>query len=182
MPKAGRNDPCLCGSGRKTKRCCGTTSGPSPDQRARAWLNAQARDWAPRLVAHTSDDLDELLNEVQRLPRLDLSLRVPLPRVLPPSLERLRSVIGDGDRDVVAATLATAIADIDTPQRRASLARAVLALHDDGHRVDCDVTAYAILDLAEDDPPILLAAALIQTVAVTSGATRTPAGLLVAAS
>jgi hypothetical protein len=125
--------------------------------------------------------LDELLEDVQRLPRLDLSLMVPLPHVLPPSLERLRRVVADGDSDAVADALATAVADIDTPQRRASLARAVLALHDDGHRVECDTTAYAILDLAENNPPILLATTLLQTVAVTSGATRTPAGLLVAA-
>ncbi|MGI8875065.1 MAG: SEC-C metal-binding domain-containing protein, partial [Egibacteraceae bacterium] len=28
MAKTGRNQPCACGSGRKTKRCCGTSAGP----------------------------------------------------------------------------------------------------------------------------------------------------------
>ncbi len=28
-PKAGRNDPCPCGSGKKYKRCCGTPQ-PGP--------------------------------------------------------------------------------------------------------------------------------------------------------
>jgi hypothetical protein len=34
MAKIGRNDPCLCGSGKKYKRCCLTapTSNPNPDR------------------------------------------------------------------------------------------------------------------------------------------------------
>lgn len=179
MAKTGRNDPCACGSGRKTKRCCGTVAGPSPAQRARAWLDVQARDWAPQLAAHSEADLNELLDEVWRLPSLDLSVRVPLPRLWPPSLERLRRVVADDD-DAVTDAMAHAVSDIDTLERRAHLARAVLALHDDGHRVDCDVAAYAILDLAENDRSVLLSAALVQTVAVTAGAARTPSGLLVA--
>ncbi|MCA1700846.1 MAG: SEC-C domain-containing protein, partial [Actinobacteria bacterium] len=31
MPRAGRNEPCPCGSGRKVKRCCGQQRGPSND-------------------------------------------------------------------------------------------------------------------------------------------------------
>lgn len=27
MPRPGRNEPCHCGSGRKTKRCCGVCQG-----------------------------------------------------------------------------------------------------------------------------------------------------------
>lgn len=180
MARTGRNEPCPCGSGRKTKRCCGTVAGPSPAQRARAWLDAQAREWAPLLVEYTDSELDELLEDVWRLPRLDLSLRVPLPRLLPPSLERLRRLVADGEHDAIAGATDVALSDIDTPERRAHLARAVLTLHDEGHRLDCDVTAYAICDLAENDPPVLLSAALAHTVAVTAGAARTPAGLLVA--
>ncbi len=26
QPKVGRNDPCLCGSGKKFKKCCGTAA------------------------------------------------------------------------------------------------------------------------------------------------------------
>lgn len=28
--KAGRNDPCLCGSGKKFKKCCGLNKGQKP--------------------------------------------------------------------------------------------------------------------------------------------------------
>lgn len=30
QPRVGRNDPCPCGSGKKFKRCCGTSSPPNP--------------------------------------------------------------------------------------------------------------------------------------------------------
>ena len=36
MPGSGRNQPCPCGSARKTKHCCGQRRGPSEDQLARA--------------------------------------------------------------------------------------------------------------------------------------------------
>jgi hypothetical protein len=44
-PRAGRNDPCPCGSGTKFKRCCERTGGPLPDRvealfdKARAYVN-----------------------------------------------------------------------------------------------------------------------------------------------
>ena len=34
MPGPGRNQPCPCGSGRKTKHCCGQHRGPSEEQLA----------------------------------------------------------------------------------------------------------------------------------------------------
>lgn len=181
MAKVGRNKPCACGSGRKTKRCCGVVAGPSPDQRAHIWLQGQAREWAPLLVEHTNADLDRLLEDVKRLPRLDLSVLLRLPRLLSPGLDQLRQAVASDDHQAVAMALAAAMAEVDTPQRRAHLARAVLALHDDDHRIDCDTTAYAVLDLAENDPPVLLVAALVETIAVSTGVARTPAGLLVAA-
>jgi hypothetical protein len=63
---------------------------------------------------------------------------------------------------------------------RAHLARGVLALHDDGHRIECDLTAFAILDLALSEPSLVLLAALLETFAVTTGAARTPSGLVLA--
>lgn len=140
----------------------------------------QAREWAPLLTDYTDTDLEALSEDVRRLPRLDLMLRVPLPRLLSPALERLRRVIAHDANDAVAGALASAVAEVDTPACRAHLGRAVLALHDDGHRIDCEVAAYAVLDLAHNDPPVLLAAALVETVAVNAGTARTPAGLLVA--
>jgi hypothetical protein len=182
MANSGRNERCACGSGRKTKRCCGTTTGPSPDQLARAWLATQAREWAPLLTDHTDADFDELFDEVIHLPRVDMSLHVLLPRLLPPALERLRSAVARQDPEAMRDAAAAAMPHVDLPSVRARLARAVLALHDDDHRIECDVTAYAILDLADNDRSALLLAALVHTFAVTTGAARTPAGLLLAAS
>lgn len=180
MANSGRNQPCACGSGRKTKRCCGTTTGPSPDQLARAWLGGEARHWAPQLIDYSQADLDELLDEITDLPLLDLSLHVPLPRLLPPPLERLRAAAATQDPDAIGEAATAALPSIDRPSLRADLARAVLALHDDDHRVDCDVTAYAIIDLAANDPSYLLFSALVRTFAVTAGGARTPSGLLLA--
>ncbi|MGH3666481.1 MAG: hypothetical protein ACRDU8_10420, partial [Egibacteraceae bacterium] len=162
------------------KRCCGVTAGPSPDQLARTWLQRQARDWAPLLADYTDTELDEVLDEVTHLPLLDLSLQLPLPRLLPPALERLRRAAAAQHPAGTLDAAAEALRVIDTPTLREQLARAVLAMHDDDHRIDCDVTAYAMLDLADNDPPALLFAALVQTFAVTTGAARTPSGLLLA--
>jgi SEC-C motif len=43
VPGPGRNQPCPCGSGRKTSRCCGEQRGPSEDQLVRARLAGLAQ-------------------------------------------------------------------------------------------------------------------------------------------
>jgi hypothetical protein len=154
--------------------------GPSPNQQAAAWLNIQAREWAPLLIRYGPAELDALRDEVAQLPRLDLSLQLPLPALLSPALEHLRRVVATGDVDAIRPAAAQALPTLDRPTRRAQLARAVLALHSDDHRIDCDVAAYAVIDLADGDPPVLLSAALVQSIIVATGRARTPSGLLVA--
>lgn len=182
MAKVRRNEPCDCGSGRKSKRCCAAPpGGPSPQQQAAAWLATQARAWAPLLAGHTSAELDEVRGQVRQLPGLDVCLHVPLPRVLPPPVERLRRAIHDGDREgVVTEDAGQALDAVDTPLLRAHLGRGVVALHDDGHHIPCDVAAYALVDLADEPASSLVAAALVRTLAVTSGVTPTPSGLVLA--
>lgn len=180
MAKAGRNHPCACRSGRKAKRCCGTTTGPGPEQQARAWLHAEASRWETQLDGLDEGGIDALVEQVADLPRRDLSLHLPLPRLLPPALERLRVAINDGDDDAVVAGSIEALPVVDTPLLRAHLARGVLALHDDGHRVDCDLAGLAIVDLARSEQSVVLLACLIQTVAVATGAAPTPTGLVLA--
>ena len=67
MPSPGRNESCACGSGRKTKRCCGQVRGPSDDQLARAHIAALAEDALDHLVRLSDAALerldDELTNE-----------------------------------------------------------------------------------------------------------------------
>ena len=41
-PRVGRNDPCPCGSGTKSKRCCERTGGPLPDRVAAVFDKARA--------------------------------------------------------------------------------------------------------------------------------------------
>lgn len=182
MAKIGRNQPCPCGSGLKAKRCCGVPRGPAPDQLAIAFLHAQAQQWAPLLAGYSDHDLDELMHEVAELATLDLSLHATLPRLLPPALEQLRAAIADRDPDAAARAMPAALAHIDTPLERQRLARAILALHDVGHHVDCDTTAYAICELADPEvTPALLFGGLFHALTLTTGGHTTPAGLLVAA-
>lgn len=123
-------------------------------------------------------ELDELFREVVELPLVDAALQLDLPRLLPPELERLRAAIAHDDHVEFEAARSGALALLDTPERRASLARAVLRLRDDGsigHRL----AAVAIIDLADAEDSALLEASLTQSVAVSVGAARTPAGLIV---
>ncbi len=70
-----------------------------------------------------------------------------------------------------------ALPQADGPERRAELARGVLALADTG-RVPPSVAAVAVVDLSCDSSS-LLRASLLHALAVSVGAARTPAGLLV---
>lgn len=180
MAKVGRNQPCPCGSGVKAKRCCGVRRGPDPDELARIYLDAQADHWAWVLADHTEAELAELAVELRHLPARDLSLYLPLPRLLPPALERLGRAVAADDRDAVAAAIPDALEIVDTPTNREHLARAVLAVHDDGHRISCELTAAAILDLADEDGSVLLYAGLYRALMIATGEGTTPSGLVVA--
>src|SRR4051812_30041509 len=89
MPGPGRNQPCPCGSGRKTKRCCGQTRGPSQDQLARAHVAQLARQAVPDLAGLSDRALDRLWDGLMDLPGADFSLLVTLPKLIGPDLQRL---------------------------------------------------------------------------------------------
>jgi hypothetical protein len=179
MPVAdvGRNDVCGCGSGRKVKRCCGVRRGPRPDVVATAFLAGQARTAVARLAGVTRDDFDELFHEIVHLPQIDLALQVELPRLMTPELLRALAVVGDEDE--FDAALSPVIASLDTPVRRAGLARAVVDLTAAG-RVDRDVAAVAVIDLTMAESA-LFASSVAEAVGVAAGVARTPAGLVLAA-
>jgi hypothetical protein len=179
VPGPGRNQPCPCGSGRKTKHCCGQQRGPSAEQLACAHLATLAHD-AIHDLAHLSDDALEILSEgLFDLPTIDLSLHVKLPELITPELKRLRDAVADDDPDRGWNELRAVTEQIDTPQQRAQLADAILRLHDQ-HRLTRTQAAYAIYHLNTPSQH-LLAASLTHTIAVTTGATHTPAGLQIAA-
>jgi SEC-C motif len=178
MPRAGRNEPCPCGSGRKVKRCCGQQRGPSEDDLARAHIAILARHVAPDIADLCDDDLDELWEELLHLPALDISLLVELPKLITPDLRRLRQALVDDDPDWGWDSLTAVAAQIDTPPQRARLAHALVALRDQ-HRIDREQAAAAIIDL-DSRSMRFVAASLLEAVALSAGLTRTPGGLHIA--
>ncbi len=178
MAQEGRNALCGCGSGRKVKRCCGLKRGPGPRELATAYLAEQRRAAARRLLRVSRDDFDMLFEEVVDLPIHDVSVQLRLPRLMTPELEGLAAAIDDDDEEAVDALMDPALAQVDDPERRSALAKAVLALADAG-RVDAQVAAVAVIDLSCESSA-LLRSSLVEALAVSVGAARTPAGLLVA--
>jgi hypothetical protein len=179
MPGAGRNQPCPCGSGRKAKRCCAQHRGPSEDQLARAHVAHLAREAAPDLAGLSDRALDHLWEGLLDLPAVDYSLLVTLPKLIGPDLQRLREAIERDDPDWGWDALTALAKQIDTPQQRARLADAIVSLRDQ-RRINRRQAAYALLDL-DSRSSRLIGAGLLEAVAVSFGANRTPGGLHVAA-
>jgi SEC-C motif len=143
VPGPGRNQPCPCGSGRRTKRCCGQQRGPSDDELARARLAQLARQAAPDLADVSDRALDDLWEGLMDLPSVDYSLLVTLPKLIGPDLQRLRESIEHDDPDWGRDALATVHRQIDTPQQRARLADAIVRLRDQ-RRINRPQAAYAL--------------------------------------
>ena len=179
MPTPGRNDPCRCGSGRKTKRCCGQQRGPSQADLATAHVAQLAKQSIPDLAGLSDRALDHLWEGLIDLPGIDYSLLVTLPTLISPDLQRLRESIQRDDPDHGWDALTAVHKQIDTPQQRAQLADAIVALRDQ-RRINRRQAAYALLDLSTPSTR-LVAASLLQAVAVSVGVERTPGGLHIAA-
>jgi SEC-C motif len=179
MPGSGRNQPCPCGSGRKTKRCCGQQRGPAADQLARAHVAAICREAIVDLTDLSEDTLDILWEGLIDLPGVDYSLLITLPTLITPELQRLRKSIQDDDPDWGWDALTAVATQIDTPQQRARLADAIVSLRDQ-RRIGRRQAAYALLDLNTTSTR-LIGASLLKAVAVSVGAHRTPGGLQIAA-
>jgi hypothetical protein len=178
MSAVGRNEPCPCGSGRKTKRCCGARRGPSDAELATAFLAARSREAAVRLVRYGLDDIHDLVDDMLDLPARHLALQLPLPRLFPPRLEALRTVI-EHDGDASDELVDSALACVDSPQQRAALARAVLELAASG-AIDRDLADTVVVDLNTDSSSFMRMS-LLYAVSVLIGATHTPSGLVVVA-
>jgi len=179
VPQPGRNQPCPCGSGRKTKHCCAQHRGPSDEQVARAHLAQLFHQTVDELHGLSDHELDHLSEGLLDLPAIDLSLLIELPRLIGPDLERLREAIEHDDPDWGWDALTAVHKQIDTPQQRARLADAIVHLRDQ-HRIGRRQAAYALLDLHTKSTR-LIAASLLEAVAIQVGAHRTPGGLHIAA-
>ena len=178
MSAIGRNQPCRCGSKKKTKHCCGIPHGPSDTELAKAFLATEARGAARRLMRLSEDELHDLFDEMLDLPERHLSLQLSLPKLLPPEVEALRYAIDDDDPNAIDEHLDPACERIDNPLLRAGLARQVLALAASGN-IDAAVGDAAILDLDSHGTSAFMRTSLIHALSVSVGASRTPAGLLV---
>jgi hypothetical protein len=179
MPGPGRNDPCPCGSGRKTKRCCGEQRGPSAEQVALARLAALTSDAIDDLAWLSDDALDQLREDVFDLPGLDLSLHVQLPDLAGPDRKRLQRAITDPDSDGAWETVEALAAGVGTPQQRVRLAEALIRLREQ-RRVGRREFAYAMLDLGNGGRYLIMASVL-HALATHLGGDPTPGGLLIAA-
>ena len=179
MPGPGRNELCPCGSNRNVKRCCGQRRGPSEDDLARAHLAQLARQAAPDLAGLSDRALDHLWDGLMELPAVDYSLLVTLPKLIGPDLRRLREAIEHDDPDWGWNALTAVHKQIDTPQQRARLADAIIGLRE-ARRINRRQAAYALLDLSTRSTR-LVAASLLEAVAVTTGVSRTANGLHIAA-
>ena len=179
MAKVGRNQPCPCGSGRKTKRCCGVRGGPSAESLSRAFLAHASSEAAWELRNVSDREFEELLDQLPEVPELDLSLHAVLPKLLSPALDRLCDAFAADEPEAAEEPFVELLGAIDTPLERARLARAVIAMRAAG-RLGAKLAATALIDLASGSRG-LLGASLLQAVAVRAGAARTPAGVLLAA-
>jgi hypothetical protein len=134
-------------------------------------------------VAEDLEDVErsefrELFHEAMHLPELDLSLQVRLPKVLSPEIERARRLLDDDD-DAFDDALFEVARQLDTSQRRLELAHAIITLRDAG-KVDPKVAAAAVFDLSEGESSAVFISSTAESIAVSAGDSRTPAGLLVA--
>ena len=179
MPGPGRNQPCQCGSGRKTKHCCGEHRGPSQAQLARAHVAELCHQTIHELDGLSDRTLEHLAEELLDIPAVDLSLLVALPKLIGPELERLCGAIERDDPEWGWDALTAVHKQIDTPQQRAQLADAVIRLRDQ-HRIGRRQAAFALLNLHTESNRFI-AACLLEAVAVHTGVKRTPGGLKIAA-
>jgi hypothetical protein len=179
MAGGGRNEPCPCGSGRKTKRCCGERRGPSPDQLARARLAALGHAAIGDLVHLSDRALDRLDDDLFDLPEVDLSLHVKLPELVGSDRRRLEKAMENPDDDRSWEMVRALRRDVDTPHERLRLAEALIALRDQRH-ISRTEAAYGIYDLSREFSR-LITASVIHALAIYVGGDPTPAGLLIAA-
>ena len=179
MPRSGRNQPCPCGSGRKTKHCCGEHRGPSEEQLARAHVAQLFHQSVDELHGLSDPALDRLWDGLMDLPALDLSLLVTLPKLIGPDLERLREAIEHDDPDWGWDALTAVATQVDTPQQRARLADGIARLRDQ-RQLNRRQAAYALLDLRTKSTRFI-GASLLEAVAVSVGVSRTPGGIQIAA-
>ncbi len=101
----GRDQPCRCGSGRKTKHCCGEHRDPSEARLARAHVAQLAHQTIHELDGLTDRPLDHLADEFMELPAIDLDRHAGTTGRLADAVVRLRDQNRIGRRQAAFALL-----------------------------------------------------------------------------
>lgn len=175
MAKIKRNGPCPCGSGSKAKRCCYGTHDP-------VHTGILLREFGDAAIADLSGsdeaELRAYFDELVYLPEMDTSLQVRLPGVITPDMDRAISALRDDDEEAFDETLDRVLPVIDSPERRRTLAEAVLQLRDQG-RITRKLASMAVLELDRPES-MLFRSSVAESFAVLAGDRSTPGGLILA--
>ncbi|HEY3843617.1 MAG TPA: hypothetical protein VGL48_10240 [Acidimicrobiales bacterium] len=176
MAKVKRNGPCPCGSGSKAKRCCYGNEQFFDNELVPKELCAEV---ITDLAGTSKLEMRSLFDQLVYLSELDLSLQVPLPVIRTPHLDRAIRALQDDEDDLFDQELAHVVPMVDDAEHRSTLARAVLALRDQGS-VPKKLAALAVLELDRKTSTFFISS-VAESIAVLAGDQRTPSGLLVAA-
>jgi hypothetical protein len=179
MAKVRRNGPCPCGSGNKAKYCCLKERSSAAESPTRLLPLEVCRDAALDLEGVSNAEIHALFDEMIYLPETDISLQVPLPRLVTPEIDRAISALDEDDGEAFDRELNEVVPTVDTPQRRIDLADAVITLRDQG-RISSKLAAVALFDL-DGETSALFISSVAESIAVLGGDQQTPTGLLVAA-
>ena len=156
-----RNSSCPCGSGRRTKRCCGVAGNARGVADERTFLGAAAKARVDQLRGSCEDCIDQAWAELVALVEADPACWVQLPVPLPALLARLGQALADHDDAAVDAALVQAKSVVDTVTARTRLARVMLAHEADGSW-PATVVAVALADLVAARPSVLMEVGLVQ--------------------
>jgi hypothetical protein len=181
MTKVGRNEPCPCGSAKKSKRCCFSPEQLAANARLKRAFEGLCRDVAVDLSDVGRAEFDDLLRRATCLPELNLSLHVRLPTPFTWSIERAQAALDDDDDEAFDDELWEIAETLDTDEQRIELARAVIALRDAGN-VPPKLAAAAVFELSDGAGSDFLLSSIAQSIAAWTGDARTPAGLIVEAA
>ena len=120
--KIGRNNPCPCGSGRKTKYCCSAPAevADRDDSRFLAELSSRGHEEMDKLCP---DCQTEVWLDMLDLPDVGEACRLAVLAPRPASVLRLGAALRRGDTDAVADELPVALREVDRPLARAGIGR-----------------------------------------------------------
>lgn len=153
-----RTRPCPCGSGRAARDCCGRFKRLSEPDAGRAYVHRQARSARELLAPFSPSGMDGLRRELSLLPGTQALVSDALGGRVAGEVSKLVEAAARRDPPAGDHLIASVVARAGLPMARVALAKAVIALREEG-AVDEHLAAAAILDL--DGPQsALLGAAL----------------------